>query len=98
MSRALFAYSVACFWPVRSYFVRQCNKPKGRAAIALAVRVGSVVEEADTQGVAHMVEHLAFNATEHRSNHEIVRFLESIGAQFGACQVCIHRAYAYPAA
>lgn len=29
----------------------------------------------------------AFNATENRSNHEIVRFLESIGAQFGACQV-----------
>lgn len=39
------------------------------------------------QGVAHILEHLAFNATEEFSNHEIVKFLESVGAQFGACQV-----------
>jgi hypothetical protein len=32
------------------------------------------------------VEHLAFNATDNYSNHDIVRFLESIGAEFGACQ------------
>lgn len=32
------------------------------------------------------MEHLAFNATDNYSNHDIVRFLESIGAEFGACQ------------
>ncbi|MEW5319769.1 MAG: hypothetical protein WDW38_010898 [Sanguina aurantia] len=37
-------------------------------------------------GLAHIVEHLAFNGTEKYSNHEIVRFLEKIGAEFGACQ------------
>ncbi|GIL48315.1 hypothetical protein Vafri_4598 [Volvox africanus] len=68
------------------YYVRQCPKPKGRCALALAVRVGSVVEEEEERGIAHIVEHLAFNATESYSNHDIVRLLERIGAEFGACQ------------
>jgi predicted Zn-dependent peptidase len=44
--------------------VRQCAKPKARAAIGLAVRAGSVLEEDHEQGIAHILEHLAFNATE----------------------------------
>ncbi|KAG2437776.1 hypothetical protein HYH02_011151 [Chlamydomonas schloesseri] len=68
------------------YYVRHCAKPKGRAALALAVRVGSIVEEEDERGIAHIVEHLAFNATDSYSNHDIVRLLERIGAEFGACQ------------
>eukprot|EP00775_Hariotina_reticulata_P001723 gene1723-2067_t len=40
----------------------------------------------EERGVAHILEHLAFNATEQYSNHDIVTFLESIGASFGACQ------------
>eukprot|EP00877_Chromochloris_zofingiensis_P010304 jgi/Chrzof1/5527/Cz16g06120.t1 len=71
---------------VRRYYVRKCNKPKQRAALGLAVKVGSVVEADTEQGVAHIVEHLAFNATEGYSNHDIVKFLESVGASFGACQ------------
>ena len=46
------------------YFVRYAAKPKGRLALALAVNVGSVAEEDHEQGVAHILEHLAFNATE----------------------------------
>ncbi|KAL6755922.1 Metalloenzyme, LuxS/M16 peptidase-like protein [Haematococcus lacustris] len=69
-----------------TYYVRPCSKPKERAALALVVKVGSVVEEDSEAGVAHIVEHLAFNATESFSNHQIVKFLESIGAGFGACQ------------
>ena len=48
------------------YFVRTCKRPQERAALALAVRVGSAVERDEEQGVAHIVEHLAFNATEAR--------------------------------
>ncbi|KAI3864259.1 hypothetical protein MKX03_006092 [Papaver bracteatum] len=36
--------------------------------------------------VAHIVEHLAFSATKKYTNHDIVKFLESVGAEFGACQ------------
>lgn len=44
------------------------------------------MEEEEERGVAHIVEHLAFSATQKYTNHDIVRFLESIGAEFGACQ------------
>ncbi|XAR67097.1 C-terminal processing peptidase [Bertholletia excelsa] len=68
------------------YYVRSNSKPKMRAALALAVKAGSVLEEEHERGVAHIVEHLAFSATKKYTNHDIVRFLESIGAEFGACQ------------
>lgn len=69
------------------YYVRPNKKPVDRAALALVVRVGSVVEEEEERGCAHICEHLAFNGTQNYSNHDIVKFLESIGAEFGACQV-----------
>ncbi|XP_027932710.1 zinc protease PQQL-like, partial [Vigna unguiculata] len=69
------------------YYVRCNSKPRMRAALALAVRAGSVLEEEeDERGIAHIVEHLAFSATKKYTNHDIVKFLESIGAEFGACQ------------
>ncbi|KAM7509636.1 hypothetical protein LguiA_020089 [Lonicera macranthoides] len=68
------------------YYVRSNSKPKMRAALALAVNAGSVLEEEEERGVAHIVEHLAFSATKKYTNHDIVKFLESIGAEFGACQ------------
>lgn len=68
------------------YYVRRNAKPRLRAALALGVRVGSVLEEEEERGVAHIVEHLAFSATKRYTNHDIVKFLESIGAEFGACQ------------
>ncbi|KAH6755599.1 Insulinase family protein [Perilla frutescens var. hirtella] len=69
-----------------TYYVRCNSKPRMRAALALAVKVGSVLEEEEERGVAHIVEHLAFSATKKYTNHDIVKFLESIGAEFGACQ------------
>jgi len=68
------------------YFVGQCKKPEKRAALALAVDVGSVFENEEERGVAHIVEHLAFRATTSYETFQIVNFLESVGAAFGACQ------------
>jgi hypothetical protein len=51
------------------YYVRQCAKPKARAAIGLAVRAGSVLEDEHERGVAHILEHLAFNATQVGPRH-----------------------------
>lgn len=68
-----------------TYYVRCNSKPQMRAALALAVKVGSVLEEENERGIAHIVEHLAFSATNKYTNHDLVKFLESIGAEFGAC-------------
>ncbi|KAG0485075.1 hypothetical protein HPP92_009154 [Vanilla planifolia] len=60
--------------------------PSPGCALPLHSLLSSVLEEEEERGVAHIVEHLAFSATKKYTNHDIVKFLESIGAEFGACQ------------
>lgn len=65
------------------YFVRENAKPRGRAELRLVVNAGSVLEQPDQQGLAHFVEHMAFNGTRRFAKQEIVNYLESIGMRFG---------------
>jgi zinc protease len=65
------------------YFIRQNNRPANRVSMRLAVNVGSLQEEPDQRGLAHFLEHMAFNGTENFKPGELVSFLESIGARFG---------------
>ena len=66
-----------------SYYIRRNEEPQGRAQISLAVKAGSVHETDDQQGLAHFVEHMAFNGTERFAKQEIIEYLESIGSTFG---------------
>src|SRR5262249_36245901 len=66
------------------YYVRANKKPEKRAELRLVVKAGSVVEDDDQQGMAHFVEHMAFNGTAHFPKNEIVSFIESLGMRFGA--------------
>ena len=52
-------------------------------SLRLAVDVGSVQEADDQRGLAHFLEHMAFNGSAHFKPGELVAFLESIGARFG---------------
>lgn len=65
------------------YFLRKNARPERRAAVRLAVNVGSVVEEEDQRGLAHFLEHMAFNGSKHFRAGEMVSFFESAGARFG---------------
>jgi zinc protease len=65
------------------YFIRPNRQPRGRAELRLVVKAGSILEEPDQQGLAHFVEHMAFNGTHRFARHEIVDYLESIGMRFG---------------
>ena len=65
------------------YFIRKTNKPEKRAELRLVVDVGSIVEEDEQQGLAHLLEHMAFNGTKHFPKQETVSFLESLGMRFG---------------
>ena len=67
-----------------TYYIRQNSEPQGRAHLSLVVRAGSVLEEEQQRGLAHFVEHMAFNGTERFEKQEIVEYLESIGSGFGA--------------
>ena len=48
-----------------SYFIRENGEPKNRIQLRLVVKTGSCMEEDDQKGVAHFVEHLCFNGSEH---------------------------------
>ena len=67
-----------------SYYVMKNSEPKNRIFFRLVVKAGSNLEEDDQKGVAHFVEHLAFNGTENFKKQEIIAFLESVGMKFGA--------------
>jgi zinc protease len=65
------------------WFVRRNARPEKRVALRLAVKAGSIDEEDDQRGLAHVLEHMAFNGTAHFKPGELVAYLESIGARFG---------------
>lgn len=67
-----------------TYYIRENHKPENRAQLRLVVNAGSVLEEDDQRGVAHFLEHMAFNGTRHFAKQALVNFLESIGMRFGA--------------
>ena len=66
------------------YYVKHNEEPRNRAQLSLVVKAGSVLEEEDQRGLAHFVEHMAFNGTERFEKQQIVDYLESIGSTFGA--------------
>jgi zinc protease len=65
------------------YIIRTNPRPEDRAELRLAVNVGSLQEDDDQRGLAHFVEHMAFNGTEHFAGTELVQYLESVGMRFG---------------
>ncbi|GAB4031319.1 M16 family metallopeptidase [Spirosoma gilvum] len=67
-----------------TYYIRKNAEPKNRAELRLVVRVGSVLENDNQQGLAHFMEHMEFNGTKNFPKNELVNFLQSAGVRFGA--------------
>ena len=65
------------------YLIRQNRRPENRAELRLIVNAGSVLEDDSQLGLAHLVEHMAFNGTEHFEKQELIDYLELIGMEFG---------------
>src|SRR5215475_1635130 len=65
------------------YFIRQNARPEKRVSLRLAVKAGSLYEADDQQGLAHLIEHMAFNGTTHYKPGELVSYFESAGARLG---------------
>jgi len=66
-----------------TYYIRYNNWPEERAEFYIAQRVGSIQENDDQRGLAHFLEHMAFNGTKHFAGNELLRWCESIGVKFG---------------
>src|SRR5256714_11050190 len=65
------------------YYIRENHKPEKRAELRLVVNAGSVLEDEDQRGLAHMVEHMAFRGTKQFEKNQISSYLESIGMRYG---------------
>ena len=65
------------------FFIRGNDLPENRALLRLAVKAGSIDEADDQRGLAHLLEHMAFNGSAHFEPGELVSYLESIGSRFG---------------
>ena len=65
------------------YSIVHNERPREQAEIRLYVGAGSLDEEEDQRGLAHFVEHMAFNGIRHFKKNELVDYFESIGMVFG---------------
>ncbi len=66
-----------------TYYIRANHKPEHRAELRLVVNAGSVLESDRQRGLAHFVEHMAFNGTENFHKQEITQYLERAGMRLG---------------
>ncbi|MEA4850709.1 MAG: insulinase family protein [Paludibacter sp.] len=66
-----------------TYYIYPNQYPKGEAVYRLFIKSGSVFETDDQQGLAHFLEHMAFNGTKNFPGNMLIHFLESKGAKFG---------------
>jgi zinc protease len=65
------------------YYIYKNSKPEDKAMLNLIVKTGSLMEEDNEQGIAHFMEHMAFNGTTKFEKNEMIKYLQSIGLSFG---------------
>ena len=67
-----------------TYYIRHNEYPEHVANFYIAQRVGSINEEESQRGLAHFLEHMAFNGSEHFKGNGIIEFTRSLGVEFGS--------------
>src|SRR5262245_56323090 len=65
------------------YYVRKNGHPEKRVAMRLAIKAGSINEADDQQGLAHLIEHMAFNGSAHFKPGDVFSYFERVGARLG---------------
>ncbi len=66
------------------YAIMPNQEPRGRVSLRLFVRAGSLQEREDQRGLAHYLEHMAFNGTENFEAGTLVEYFQNLGMSFGA--------------
>ena len=67
-----------------SYYLLKNTEPEGRANFYIAQKVGSTLENQDQLGLAHFLEHMAFNGSKNFPGKNMLNYLQSKGIRFGA--------------
>lgn len=76
-----------------TYYIRHNNYPEGKVNFYIAQRVGAVQEEDDQNGLAHFLEHMAFNGSKHFPDDSVVKFMDGLGASWNAYTTADHTVY-----
>ena len=66
-----------------TYYIRHNNNPEHVANFYIAQKVGSINEDDNQRGLAHFLEHMAFNGSEHFPDNGIIEYTRSLGVEFG---------------
>lgn len=67
-----------------TYYIKHNAYVPNRAAFHIVQKVGSIQEQPEQRGLAHFLEHMAFNGTKHFPDKALINYLETIGVKFGA--------------
>ena len=67
-----------------TYYIRENSTPKDKVIMRLFVKTGSVMEEEHQRGLAHLIEHMAFNGSKNFPKKKIDEYLSSIGLNLGS--------------
>lgn len=67
-----------------SYYIYPSDPGDHQSSIQLFVKAGSLQEQDSQRGLAHFVEHMAFNGSKNYPKNEVITYLESLGVKFGA--------------
>ena len=67
-----------------TYYIQKNSRPEKRLELRLVVKAGSILEDEDQLGLAHVTEHMAFNGSTNFKKHEMISYLQSMGLKFGA--------------
>ncbi|MFO7823232.1 MAG: insulinase family protein [Cyclobacterium sp.] len=66
------------------FYIQYNPKPESKLELRLVIKAGSMQEKDNQLGLAHFVEHMAFNGSEHFEKNELISYLQSIGVAFGS--------------
>ena len=66
-----------------SYYIKENSFEKEKASLRLLIKAGSGLETEEERGIAHFLEHMVFRGSENFKDYEMIKYLESIGAEFG---------------
>ena len=67
-----------------TYYIRENETPKDKVYIKLVIKAGSVMEEDNQLGLAHLLEHMAFNGSKNYPKNALDKFMSSIGLDIGS--------------
>src|SRR5438309_11349704 len=67
-----------------TYYIQKNKQPEKKMELRLVVNAGSVLEDPHQQGLAHFMEHMSFNGSQHFPKNELMNYLQKTGVKFGA--------------